>query len=71
MEDGLRSNLSHQELIDHQEGSDDGVIVVPQQNSNRNEDDATTVKITKRQIITVAILCFVNLINYMDRYTVA
>lgn len=27
--------------------------------------------LTKRQIITVSILCFVNLINYMDRYTIA
>jgi len=27
--------------------------------------------ISKRQIITVAILCFVNLINYMDRFTIA
>jgi hypothetical protein len=27
--------------------------------------------LTKRQIITVTILCFVNLINYMDRYTIA
>ena len=28
-------------------------------------------KITKTQIATVTILCFVNLINYMDRYTIA
>ncbi|XP_045032557.1 protein spinster isoform X6 [Daphnia magna] len=28
-------------------------------------------QLTKRQIITVSILCFVNLINYMDRYTIA
>lgn len=27
--------------------------------------------LTKRQIVTVIILCFVNLINYMDRYTIA
>lgn len=27
--------------------------------------------LTKRQIISVSILCFVNLINYMDRYTIA
>jgi len=26
---------------------------------------------SKRQLITVAILCFVNLINYMDRFTIA
>ena len=28
-------------------------------------------KVTARQWITVAILCFVNLINYMDRFTIA
>ncbi|XP_059350809.1 protein spinster-like isoform X2 [Daphnia carinata] len=31
----------------------------------------TEPQLTKRQIITVSILCFVNLINYMDRYTIA
>jgi uncharacterized membrane protein len=30
-----------------------------------------STKITARQWITVAILCFVNLINYMDRFTIA
>ena len=28
-------------------------------------------KMTKREWITVSILCFVNLINYMDRFTIA
>ncbi|CAG0885459.1 unnamed protein product [Cyprideis torosa] len=28
-------------------------------------------RISKRQIISVGVLCFVNLINYMDRYTLA
>ncbi len=33
--------------------------------------EAASRPLTKRQIITVSILCFVNLINYMDRYTIA
>lgn len=33
--------------------------------------DPESSSVTKRQIITVAILCFVNLINYMDRFTIA
>lgn len=36
---------------------------------NSNED--VPVKVTTIQWITVVILCFVNLINYMDRYTIA
>ena len=28
-------------------------------------------RVTRGQIITVSILCFVNLINYMDRFTIA
>lgn len=27
--------------------------------------------LTLRQIVTVGIFCFVNLINYMDRYSIA
>jgi hypothetical protein len=28
-------------------------------------------RFTKRQLLTVSVLCFVNLINYMDRFTLA
>ncbi|XP_068215167.1 protein spinster-like isoform X2 [Palaemon carinicauda] len=85
--DGLRSNLSHEELIRHQEGVSegggggnfDGVMVVPQQQRRRPSgdddgapaDEENRTKATKGQILTVAILCYVNLINYMDRFTVA
>ncbi|XP_071517135.1 protein spinster [Panulirus ornatus] len=60
--EGLRSNLSHQELI-----QDAAVIVVGQ--GGRGEPNPN--RVTKRQMITVIILCYVNLINYMDRFTVA
>lgn len=60
--EGLRSNLSHQELI-----QDASVIVVGQ--GGRGEPNPN--RVTKWQMITVIILCYVNLINYMDRFTVA
>jgi hypothetical protein len=31
----------------------------------------TETSITKTQLFTVAVLCFINLINYMDRFTIA
>ncbi|XP_046460298.1 protein spinster-like isoform X3 [Daphnia pulex] len=40
-------------------------------NSSSGENRTVEHPLTKRQIITVTILCFVNLINYMDRYTIA
>ena len=40
-------------------------------NSSSGENRTVEHHLTKRQIITVTILCFVNLINYMDRYTIA
>merc|ERR1740128_717702 len=41
--------------------------------SSTNVDvrQASPHHVTRRQIITVSILCFVNLINYMDRFTIA
>lgn len=48
---------------------------VPNNNSQQhlmNDETATrSPPITCKQQITVVILCFVNLINYMDRYTIA
>lgn len=89
--DGLRSNLSHQELIRHPEvvdvgggggreegeGNCEGVVVVvppsssPPEDNGGGGDDSPPAKITRTQILTVIILCYVNLINYMDRFTVA
>ncbi|KAG0698159.1 Protein spinster [Chionoecetes opilio] len=63
-EEGLRANLSHQELIP---GGNAAVVVVnpaapPTPNAQR---------VTKGQLLIVSVLCYVNLINYMDRFTVA
>uniref|UniRef100_A0A2S2QQ45 Protein spinster n=1 Tax=Sipha flava TaxID=143950 RepID=A0A2S2QQ45_9HEMI len=46
----------------------------PSNNSQQhlmNDDTTRSTIITVKQKITVVVLCFVNLINYMDRYTIA
>lgn len=68
--DGLRNNLSHQELIRHPDGLDTNVVVVTSPSGSSGNPPESS-RLTRRQIVTVAILCFVNLINYMDRLTVA
>jgi hypothetical protein len=37
----------------------------------RSENEQTISSVTKSQWFTVAVLCFINLINYMDRFTIA
>ena len=55
----------------------DGKEMTPSSRASTTSTAAADVRqiqsnpLTKRQIITVSILCFVNLINYMDRYTIA
>jgi len=39
--------------------------------SSAEDSVGHTPRVTAREWITVAILCFVNLINYMDRFTIA
>uniref|UniRef100_A0A1Y1LFH6 Major facilitator superfamily (MFS) profile domain-containing protein n=1 Tax=Photinus pyralis TaxID=7054 RepID=A0A1Y1LFH6_PHOPY len=60
MEPGITQNRSLQNLVDAEEHPD--VVVV----TNRSIRD-----VTLRDWITVTILCFINLINYMDRFTLA
>ncbi|XP_054274582.1 protein spinster-like isoform X2 [Macrosteles quadrilineatus] len=72
---GIPPNNSHQHLMN--EDGDSVDTVVPPLSSN-STDPRTGAKrtpvenrITKRQILTVVVLCFVNMINYMDRYIIA
>ena len=72
-EEGLRANLSHQELIPDGETA---VVVVPGGGSgdsctSTSPSSPAATGVTKKQIIVVVVLCYVNLINYMDRFTVA
>lgn len=45
--------------------------LVNDETAGRGTGAAADPPITGAQKITVAVLCFVNLINYMDRYTIA
>lgn len=74
-DDSLRGNLSHQELL---QGQEPNVVVVSGGGGGggggESDSSSTTPResrVTKKQIATVAILCYVNLINYMDRFTIA
>lgn len=74
-EDGLRANLSHQELLP----GEATVAVVAAGRGGENGDlsssDPSTpprgTSVSKGQLAVVIILFYVNLINYMDRFTVA
>lgn len=64
---GLPSNSSNQQLMSGDESDNsvgyagDSVPPSPQERQT----------VSRKEWITVAVLCFVNLINYMDRFTVA
>lgn len=58
---GITTNHSHQQLMSDSDSCD-----VQNRNSSVSLRDVAV-----REWITVIILCFVNLINYMDRFTIA
>ncbi|KAK2723462.1 hypothetical protein QYM36_001956 [Artemia franciscana] len=74
----LKSNMSDQALLN---SNSQGISSVPSSRSISSEESGdhkpeivpvySERKFTRSQLMTVAILCFVNLINYMDRFTVA
>ncbi len=61
---GASSVTSSHSKLDAKEG-------VSSSSSSSSTSGETTTGMTKRQICTVLILCFINLINYMDRMTIA
>lgn len=73
---GIPSNNSHQQLMSAVEDNDSGLestaasslVSIP---GERSKMQASCGGVTLSQWVTMAILCFVNLINYMDRYTIA
>lgn len=60
MDAEIPQNNSHQELVRAAEGTD-----------YSDEHERTIRDVTLKEWIIVFILCFVNLINYMDRFTLA
>lgn len=61
----LPSNNSQQHLM-HSDDSES-----PEPHRARSRQDVTYKDVSFSQWLTVAILFYVNLINYMDRYTIA
>jgi len=72
MAEGIKPNISQQTLVkngdvpDVKFASTPSGEVTPTRTSSPTEN-----RVTKRQALSVGILCFVNLINYMDRFTIA
>lgn len=68
----LPTTYSSQHLIS---GSSEDVEVKERVQPQRpSPDDATQVtfmNVPKKHMFTVVVLCFINLINYMDRFTIA
>lgn len=63
---GIPPNNSQQHLMH----DCDTIDVMPNLNPIKDRPSENQ-GVTRGQWLTVAILCFVNLINYMDRYTIA
>lgn len=71
----LPTTYSSQHLISgsSEDVGDKEQNVLPRQSIN-NQEDATQVtfmSVPKKHMFTVVVLCFINLINYMDRFTIA
>lgn len=61
-------NVSRQYLVNDGPDAPENINNEIKNRADNNNEDRS---ITKREWITVIILCFVNLINYMDRTTIA
>ncbi|XP_037077335.1 protein spinster-like isoform X2 [Pollicipes pollicipes] len=72
MAEGIKPNISQQTLVKNGDVPDVKFASTPSGEVTPTRASSTFGrKITIRQGISVAILCFVNLINYMDRFTIA
>ncbi|KAJ1522076.1 hypothetical protein ONE63_002387 [Megalurothrips usitatus] len=74
---GIPSNNSHQQLMSAADDNDSGLestaasSLVSVRVDSGMKAPPICGGVTASQWVTMAILCFVNLINYMDRYTIA
>lgn len=64
---GITPNTSNQQLVSNSD-NDSATALLQEKQSRRRE---TLRDVTFLEYMTVGILCFVNLINYMDRFTLA
>ena len=67
------TNTSQQDLVDNSSSTnlDDNDINVRTSYDDNDNSNYGFGDVTRSQWIIVIILCYVNLINYMDRYTIA
>ncbi|XP_047503880.1 protein spinster isoform X2 [Pieris napi] len=63
----ITPNTSNQQLVIN--GDNDSATALLQEKQARRRE--TLSDVTLKEFMTVGILCFVNLINYMDRFTIA
>lgn len=63
----ITPNTSNQQLVIN--GDNDSATTLLHEKQSRRRD--TLSDVTFKEYMTVGILCFVNLINYMDRFTLA
>ena len=63
----ITPNTSNQQLV--RNGDNDSATTLLHEKESRRRE--TLSDVTFMEFLTVFILCFVNLINYMDRFTLA
>uniref|UniRef100_A0A336M1G7 CSON009778 protein n=1 Tax=Culicoides sonorensis TaxID=179676 RepID=A0A336M1G7_CULSO len=65
----LQRLISH--TLDEEEYQED--VVLPRHTTSNQVDtiSLTFMNVPRKHVFTVAVLCFINLINYMDRFTIA
>lgn len=63
----LPTNNSSQQLVENADENSEEIAITRDSSPTNNNNRTISVK----QWIVVIILCFVNLINYMDRFTLA
>ncbi|KAF9824785.1 hypothetical protein SFRURICE_013295 [Spodoptera frugiperda] len=64
---GITPNTSNQQLVINSDN--ESATALLQEKQSRRRENLNEVSLT--EYMTVGILCFVNLINYMDRFTIA
>ncbi|XP_063624017.1 protein spinster isoform X1 [Cydia splendana] len=64
---GITPNTSNQQLVNN--GDNDSATALLQEKRARRRENLRDVSFV--EYMTVGILCFINLINYMDRFTIA
>lgn len=67
----VRSHLGDSESVLNQNVDDEKSIAGRTSRLHNSETRSGYSSVTSKEWFTVAVLCFINLINYMDRFTIA